>query len=144
MATKLTGSIECKNLIARMLTTNPAERASLHEIMHHPWMTKGFNGATDNCLANRKPLQLPLDSTVIEKMTGFDFGSPDIISAQLTKIIESEEYQRAVRATEKRNLQQSAEVEKKRPFNFDFYKRRNSISSRDTLNTPSSEAVQLG
>lgn len=111
--------------------------------MNHPWMTKGFNGPPDNYLPSRKPLQLPLDSSVVAKMTGFDFGAADVITAQLTRIIDSEDYQRAVRLAEKRIPQQAPEIERKRGV-FDFYKRRNSISSRDTLNTPSSEAIQLG
>lgn len=134
---------ECRNLIARMLTTDPSQRATLAEIMTHPWMTKGFNGAPDNYLPQRKPLQLPLDPAVIEKMTGFDFGAADVITAQLTTVLESEEYQRAVRSAERKNVQQTPEVERKRGV-FDFYKRRNSTTSRDTLNTPSMEAVQVG
>ncbi|KAF2486789.1 hypothetical protein BDY17DRAFT_239919, partial [Neohortaea acidophila] len=135
---------ECRNLIARMLITNPAERAPLAEIMNHPWMTKGFNGPPDNYLPARKPLHLPLDPLVIDKMTGFDFGSPDIITSHLTKTLESEDYQRTVRQAEKRTAaQQPNESERKRGV-FDFYKRRNSISSRDTLNTPSTEAIGLG
>lgn len=134
---------ECRNLISRMLNTDPSQRATLAEIMTHPWMTKGFNGVPDNYLPQRKPLQLPLDAGVIDKMTGFDFGAADVITAQLTKVIESEEYQRAVRSAERRNAQHTPEVEKKRGV-FDFYKRRNSTTSRDTLNTPSSEAVQVG
>ena len=77
---------ESKNLIARMLTTNPADRASLHEIMNHPWMTKGFNSPPDNYLPIRKPLQLPLDPTVIDRMTGFNFGSPESITAEITRV----------------------------------------------------------
>ena len=134
---------ECRGLISRMLTTNPSERATLQEIMNHSWLTKGFNGPPENFLPARKPLQLPLDSSVIDKMTGFDFGAADVITAQLTKLIESESYQRAVRDAEKRSAQPTPELEQKRGV-FNFYKRRNSINSRDTLNTPSSEAVQLG
>lgn len=134
---------ECRNLISRMLNTDPSQRATLAEIMAHPWMTKGFNGVPDNYLPQRKPLQLPLDAGVIDKMTGFDFGAADVITAQLTKVLESEDYQRAIRSAERRNAHHQPEVEKKRGV-FDFYKRRNSISSRDTLNTPSTEAVQVG
>lgn len=134
---------ECRNLISRMLNTDPQQRATLSEIMTHPWMTKGFNSAPDNYLPQRKPLQLPLDPAVIDKMTGFDFGAADVITAQLTKILESEDYQRAVRAAERRNVQATPEIERKRGV-FDFYKRRNSTTSRDTLNTPSTEAVQAG
>ncbi|KAK0948644.1 Serine/threonine-protein kinase, partial [Friedmanniomyces endolithicus] len=88
-------SPECRGLIARMLNTNPQERATLTEIMSHPWMTKGYNGPPDNYLPSRKPLQLPLDAAVVEKMTGFDFGPTDLITSQLTKVMESDDYHRA-------------------------------------------------
>ncbi|KAF2717764.1 Pkinase-domain-containing protein [Polychaeton citri CBS 116435] len=138
-------SPECKSLISRMLTTDPSQRATISDVMSHPWMTKGFSGTPDNYLPSRRPITLPLDEKVVEKMTGFDFGPAEIISQQLTKIVESEEYQRAVRLAEKRAVanHQTPEFEKKRGV-FDFYKRRNSTTSRDTLNTPSSEALQIG
>ena len=135
--------LECRGLIARMLMTNPSERATLQEIMNHPWMTKGFSGPPENYLPTRKPLKQPLDQAIIEKMTGFDFGEPEVITAQLNKIIESEDYQRVLRLQEKRSAQPTPDVEQKRGV-FAFYKRRSSINSRDTLNPPSSEAVQLG
>ena len=140
---------ECRSLIARMLTTNPQDRATLQEIMSHPWMLKGFNGPPENYLPSRRPLTLPLDERVIEKMTGFDFGDRETIRTQLTKTIESEEYQRALRNLERRQEQRmmhggDGEQRKSRGV-FDFYKRRNSINSRDTLNSgASSEQVQLG
>lgn len=125
-----------------MLVTDPKQRATLTEVMNHPWMTKGFNGPPENYLPNREPLQLPLDPEVIEKMTGFDFGPPEYITAQLTKTLESEEYQQAVKMYSREQSTSNAGGEKKRGV-FDFYRRRNS-SSRDTLSTPSAEAVQLG
>ncbi|KAJ5578038.1 uncharacterized protein N7459_007002 [Penicillium hispanicum] len=133
---------ECRHIISRMLVTDPKQRASLSEIMNHPWMNKGFNAPPENYLPNREPLQLPLDQEVIEKMTGFDFGPPDYITAQLTKVLESEDYQHAVRT----NLPQppaANQGERKRGV-FDFYKRRNSATSRDTLSAPSVETVPLG
>jgi hypothetical protein len=127
-----------------MLVTDPKQRASLHEIMNHPWMTKGFGAPPDNYLPPREPLQLPLDPAVIQAMTGFDFGAPELIRAQLTKVIESDDYQRAVRIYTREREYQTPNNEKKRGFGFDFYKRRNSTTSRDTLNTPSVEGLQLG
>lgn len=115
----------------------------MHEIMNHSWITRGSSGPLENHLPFRKPLQLPLDPAVIEKMQGFDYGTAEVITAQLTKIIESDEYLRAVRNAERRVMQQNTEMERKRGV-FDFYKRRNSVNSRDTLNTPSSEALQHG
>ncbi|KAL1306831.1 hypothetical protein AAFC00_005487 [Neodothiora populina] len=136
-------STECKSLIGRMLVTDPNQRAPLSEIMAHPWMTKGFGGPPESYLPPRKPLQLPLDPLVLQKMDGFDFGSADVIEQQLTDVLRSDEYQRAVVAAERRNQMPTPEVEKKRGV-FDFYKRRNSTTSRETLSGASSEAVQLG
>ncbi|KAF4540562.1 hypothetical protein BFW01_g12042 [Lasiodiplodia theobromae] len=133
---------ECKNLISRMLVTDPKQRASLSEIMSHPWITKGFNSPPENFLPPREPLQLPLDPEVIEKMTGFDFGTPEYITSQLTKIIQSEEYQNGCRLAAQRSQDKTPETERKRGV-FDFYKRRNSMS-RDTLTNPSSEALTVG
>lgn len=76
-------------------------------------------------------------------MTGFDFGSSEYITRELTKVINSEEYQEAVRSNSREQQSQGASGEKKRGV-FDFYKRRSSISSRDTLPNTSAEAVQLG
>lgn len=125
-----------------MLVTDPRNRASLQEIMNHPWMTKGFSGPPENHLPHREPLQLPLDSVVIQKMTGFDFGPPEYITNQLTKVIDSEEYQRAVRNLQRRQTQ-VPDHDRSRGM-FGFYKRRNSATSRDTLTNPSSEAIPLG
>ncbi|PHH81520.1 hypothetical protein CDD82_581 [Ophiocordyceps australis] len=128
------------------LSSDPKQRATMQEVMNHPWMTKGFNGPPDNYLPAREPLSHPLDSEAILAMHGFNFGSPENIKSQLTKIIESEEYQQSIRAYQKeRELPQlHRDAEKRRGFGFDFYKRRNSGNSRDTLSGPSSEALQLG
>ncbi|KAF2089108.1 serine/threonine protein kinase-like protein Kin1 [Saccharata proteae CBS 121410] len=136
-------SAECKNLISRMLVTDPRQRANLSEIMNHPWITKGFNAPPENFLPHREPLRLPLDTAVIEKMTGFDFGSPEYITSQLTKIIESEDYQAAVRASIRKSAQATPETERKRGVFESLYKRRNSMS-RETLTNPSTEAVHFG
>ncbi|KAI1343018.1 hypothetical protein F5Y15DRAFT_371773 [Xylariaceae sp. FL0016] len=139
-------SSECKALLARMLVTDPKQRASMYEVMNHPWMIKGYGVPPENYLPSREPLELPLEPEVISAMTGFNFGSPETIRTQLTKLIDSEEYKRAVSLMQKeRELPPvPKDVEKKRGFGFDFYKRRNSTSSRDNLTVPSSEALQLG
>ncbi|KAI9893534.1 MAG: serine/threonine-protein kinase KIN2 [Vezdaea aestivalis] len=136
-------SPECKNLISRMLVTDPRNRATLHEIMNHPWLIKNFNGPPENYLPPREALQLPLDPEVIQGMTGFDFGAPEYITGQLTKVIESDEYQAAVRHAKDQHTHSSS-ADKKRSFpTFEFYKRLNT-TSRDTLTNPSAEAVHLG
>lgn len=139
----LTEATECKNLISRMLVTDPKQRASLSEIMNHSWITKGFNAPPENYLPRREPLQLPLDPKIVEKMTGFDFGKSDYITKELTRILSSEEYQHAVRNSVREQAAHAVGGEKKRGV-FDFYKRRSSITSRETLPNSSSEAVLLG
>lgn len=125
-----------------MLVTDPRIRAPLAEIMHHPWMTKGANAPPENHVPLREPLQLPLDDQVIDKMHGFDFGSPDYIKRQLQGVLSSDDYQRAVKLTSRRP-HVVAEAERKKSV-FDFYQRRKSANSKDTLTTPSSEALHLG
>jgi serine/threonine protein kinase len=134
---------ECRNLIHRMLQTDPSQRITLGEIMTHPWLIKGFNTPPENYLPHREPLQLPLDDEIIERMTGFDFGTPDYIKSQLTQTLSSDEYQRAVRQSARKTTVQTPEAEKKRGM-FDFYKRRNSMSSREHLPVSSSEDLHRG
>jgi len=126
-----------------MLQTDPAQRITLTEIMGHPWLVKGFNTPPENYLPHREPLQLPLDDDIVERMTGFDFGTTEYIRTQLTQTISSDEYQRAVRLSARKSTAQTPEAEKKRGM-FDFYKRRNSMSSREHLPISSSEDLHRG
>lgn len=80
-----------------MLVTNPAHRATVSEIIIHPWINKGYDGPVDNYLPDRIPLTLPLDMEVIRGMTGFEFGTENEIRDKLQEIITSNEYQRAAK-----------------------------------------------
>lgn len=92
-------SNDCKALLQRMLNTNPQERATLAEVLSHPWMTKGYEGRPDSHLIMREPLRADeLDMDVIKRMQGFTFGTPEGIYENLTKILTSEQYQRCVAA----------------------------------------------
>lgn len=124
-----------------MLVTDPRQRASLQEIIHHPWILKGFSGPPENHLPPREPLFGPLDPEIIHGMTGFEFGSSETIAAQLTKVIESEDYRIAVQTAAKETPMASPNLEKRKPFGFDFYKRRSSTSSKDTLTNLSTEVL---
>jgi serine/threonine protein kinase KIN1/2 len=124
-----------------MLVVDPRERASLSEIMNHPWMTKGFNSPPENFLPQREPLQLPLDPQVIEKMQGFDFGSAAFITEQLTHLLGSEDYQATVRRYYREDVANTPGSGEKKRGMFDFYKRRNSIS-REGITSPSAEAIR--
>ncbi|KAH7114169.1 kinase-like domain-containing protein [Dactylonectria estremocensis] len=139
-------STECKHLLSRMLVTDPDQRATMREVLNHPWMIKDFDGPPKSHLPVRKPLTTPLDPEVIHAMQGFNFGCPESINAELTRLIESEEYHRAVKLFQrKKELPPPAKgTEKRRLSGFDLYKRRSSGNSRDTPTGPSSEALRLG
>ena len=131
---------DCKSIIARMLVVDPKERATLQEIMNHPWMTKGYTSPPENYLPSREPLQLPLDPQVIDQMTGFDFGSAARITEHLMQVLDSDEYQAAVRRYAREDGSHLSVGEKRRGV-FDFYRRRNSIS-REGLSPSSAEPAR--
>ncbi|CAO3679618.1 unnamed protein product [Umbelopsis ramanniana] len=91
-------STDCKNLLSRMLVTNPSHRATISEIVMHPWMNKGYDAPVNNFLPLRTPLTLPLDMDVVRAMTGFEFGSVEEIKEKLEAIVSSESYQKAANA----------------------------------------------
>ncbi|KAI8368011.1 hypothetical protein EDC96DRAFT_506048 [Choanephora cucurbitarum] len=98
-------STDCKSALSRMLVTNPAHRATVSEIMIHPWMNKGYDGPVENYLPERMPLSLPVDMEVVRGMTGFEFGTEEEIKQKLEKIITSEEYQKAARTLTERTAE---------------------------------------
>ncbi|KAG0909807.1 hypothetical protein G6F57_008509 [Rhizopus arrhizus] len=90
-------SEDCKDLLSKIFITDPAKRIIMTDIIHHPWMSK--DAATiKNYMPNRKPLTLPLDPNVIERMSqGFNLGTAEEIENKLTLIIQSPVYQSAMR-----------------------------------------------
>ncbi|KAG9083342.1 serine/threonine-protein kinase KIN2 [Ceratobasidium sp. 370] len=89
-------SQECKHILSRMLVTNPQQRATLTEVLSHPWMIRSFGGPPDPHLVPREPLSVAeLDPAVIREMTGFEFGTPDQIHAQLFQVLTSDRYRAA-------------------------------------------------
>ncbi|KAL7316966.1 Serine/threonine-protein kinase, variant 2 [Mucor circinelloides] len=98
-------STDCKSVLSRMLVTNPAHRATVSEIMIHPWINKGYDGPIDNYLPDRIPLSLPIDMEVVRAMTGFEFGTEIEIRDKLQDIITSEEYQKAAKTLMERTAE---------------------------------------
>ncbi|BGP21879.1 serine/threonine protein kinase [Rhodotorula toruloides] len=91
-------SSECKHLLSRMLVTVPAQRATLTEVLNHPWILKGFTSPPDPHIPARAPLRFgELDEEVIRGMTGFEFGTEEEIAAKLSDVIQSDLYRQAVR-----------------------------------------------
>ncbi len=99
-------SAECKHLLTRMLVTNPAQRASLAEVLSHPWMCRSFPGPPDSHLVHREPLRADeLDRQVIKGMKGFEFGTEEEIEKRLIEVLESDAYYRAVEHWERKRIQ---------------------------------------
>ncbi|KAK9448531.1 kinase-like domain-containing protein, partial [Limtongia smithiae] len=156
-------SVECKSLLSRMLVVDPKQRATLAEIINHPWMLKGYDGPQDSYIPQRRPLTLPLDRDVIHGMHGFEFGSDERIERDLITILESSDYQAAVAMWNRQesassshsfanpfngfgslspktalfsdNASSNSHSKKKSTFSFEFYKRRQNSpsSSQETL-----------
>lgn len=96
-------SHECKGLLSRMLVTNPADRATLTEVMSHPWMLKGYDRPPESHLIHREPLKADdLEWDVIQSMGGFTFGEPTEIQQKLHDILSSEAYLSCVTSWESR------------------------------------------
>ncbi|KAK4517683.1 uncharacterized protein ATC70_001024 [Mucor velutinosus] len=93
-------SSDCKSLLQRMLVTHRKQRATMSEVIVHPWMNKGYDAPVENYLPKRKPLQLPIDMNVVRGMQGFEFGTEEAIKSELEAIITSEAYQSSARQVE--------------------------------------------
>jgi serine/threonine protein kinase len=87
--------LDCKNLLSQMLEKDPLKRASMSDIMSHPWMLKGFGHKPDIYLPDRTPLELPLDPKVIQRMQDLGFGSSEHTTSQLQNLLTSKEYQQS-------------------------------------------------
>ncbi|KAI8902717.1 kinase-like domain-containing protein [Globomyces pollinis-pini] len=73
-----------KHLLSRMLVVHPLQRASLKEIKSHGWLAR--DSPIKNYLPNRSPLNEPFDIEVINRMDGFQFGSPEEIRRRLISV----------------------------------------------------------
>jgi hypothetical protein len=78
-----------------MLVVDPKQRVTMAEIKGHTWTNSGYAELPESYLPNRQPLNLPLRMDVVNKMTGFSFGPPDFIMAELTRILNSKSYKQA-------------------------------------------------
>lgn len=86
-------SKECVSLLSRMLVVDPLKRATLYEIMQHPWMNRGYDHPPSSYVPKRVPLSLPLDPNIVKSIASFDLGTEAAINQELTNILSSVEYQ---------------------------------------------------
>ena len=90
-------SSQCVDLLSKMLKVDSSARATLSEVMHHPWMMRGFNRPIDNHVPHRMPLRLEdINSRVIEEMEAVGLSDIDTVVRNLRTTLESKEYNLAV------------------------------------------------
>jgi serine/threonine protein kinase len=89
-------SAECRNLLSRIFVTDPSKRIKLADVMRHPWINSGYQTIPNNYLLLRPPIDFPLSSEIIQKMTnGFNLGSTENIMAKMEMIVSSPVYRKA-------------------------------------------------
>lgn len=107
-------SNDCRHLLSKMLVTVPSQRATMAEVLAHPWMNKSYDSPQPSYCPQRSPLTEPLDLNVIRGMTGFEFGSEQEIEQRLLSIIRSESYQLAARNWHALNMSVSGTLSHKK------------------------------
>ncbi|KAF9961622.1 serine/threonine-protein kinase KIN2 [Mortierella alpina] len=107
-------SNDCRHLLSRMLVTVPSQRATMAEVLAHPWMNKSYDLPQPSYCPQRSPLTEPLDMNVIRGMTGFEFGTEQEIEQRLLSIIRSESYQLAARNWHALNMSVSGTLSHKK------------------------------
>ncbi|KAI1318760.1 serine/threonine-protein kinase KIN2 [Mortierella claussenii] len=107
-------SNDCRHLLSRMLVTVPSQRATMAEVLAHPWMNKSYDLPQPSYCPQRSPLTEPLDMNVIRGMTGFEFGTEHEIEQRLLSIIRSESYQAAAKNWHALNMSVSGTLSHKK------------------------------
>lgn len=91
----------CKDVISKMLLIDPANRASIREVLSHPWTVRGRTRSHVH-LPTRRPLHTDdIERDAIHRMMSFGLGSYEDIGEQLRGIISSRDYQDATIQAEK-------------------------------------------
>ncbi|EJS42735.1 kin2p [Saccharomyces arboricola H-6] len=67
-------SLEAISLLTRMIVVDPSKRATLKNVIKHPWMNKGYDFRTPSYVPNRVPLtQEMIDNQVLKEMYRLEF-----------------------------------------------------------------------
>ncbi|KAJ2482186.1 Serine/threonine-protein kinase [Coemansia sp. RSA 2131] len=88
---------ECRHLLSRLLVVSPLRRATMGEVVRHPWMCKGYDRPLANHLPTRTPLVSPnqIDQDVVREMAqyiGFGFGLEEEIRVGLEALLTEDWY----------------------------------------------------
>lgn len=67
-------SIEVISLLTRMIVVDPLRRATLKNVVEHPWMNRGYDFKAPSYVPNRVPLTPEMiDSQVLKEMYRLEF-----------------------------------------------------------------------
>jgi len=109
-------SEECANLIGRMLTVDRKERATIQEVVNHPWLRQGYNDPPPTTRLRRDSISLPLNAEWMKTLKDLGFDSDNIESDLKTNDITkqhvmiyhllSEAHERRLRAEIERKAQE--------------------------------------
>ncbi|KAJ3343393.1 serine/threonine-protein kinase KIN2 [Gonapodya sp. JEL0774] len=80
---------DCKHLLSRLLVVDPANRATMEELLSHPWMLRGYDGPPSSFVPPRMPLTKDgLDVRVLRRMTGFGWGGISEVKKEMERALE--------------------------------------------------------
>ena len=87
-------SIEVISLLSKMLVVDPLRRASLKQVVEHPWMTRGYDYPPPSYVPRRIPMTPEIiDNNVIREMFRLEFiDGVEECRRSLIKIITEESY----------------------------------------------------
>jgi 5'-AMP-activated protein kinase catalytic alpha subunit len=72
-------SDQCKDLVRRILTTNPDKRFSIYQIKSHPWFNSGTPSISEGLLIATHII--PIDEELVEKMAEYQFNKEEVRSS---------------------------------------------------------------
>ncbi|KAG0677328.1 serine/threonine-protein kinase KIN2, partial [Pichia californica] len=90
-------SIECVDLLKRMLVVDVNKRANIYEVLSHKWMIKGYNNIVSNYIPFRTPIQLPLNFEIVKEIVNLNLANnEEQVINDLTEILNSNYYIKCV------------------------------------------------
>lgn len=72
-----------RHLISRLITVDPKKRATLREVLLHPWVNEGYDSPPNNHLPHRAYMSdtAQLDDNIVNRLMAFNYSLPEIYQA---------------------------------------------------------------
>ncbi|KAI9011147.1 kinase-like domain-containing protein [Gaertneriomyces semiglobifer] len=77
-------STSCRQLISRLLVTDPRRRATMNEVKEHPWILRGYPGPPPAYNRPRRSVLKKINPEILARMEAFEFGTEEEVVAALT------------------------------------------------------------